>query len=176
MKKTNAARLLDGLGVAYELKTYEVDLADLGALHAAAAVGLPAGQVFKTLVARGDRSGVLLACISGGASLDLKRLATASGNKKAELVPLKEVQALTGYVRGGVSPLGAKKPYPVYLDERAFSWPRICVSAGQRGLQLFLAPQDLARAAHAAAADIAQEEGKDEYNDDDKIRQHAGRK
>lgn len=156
MKKTNAARLLDSLGAAYELKSYEVDPSDLGALHAAAAVGLPAAQVFKTLVARGDRSGVLLACIPGGASLDLKRLAAASGNKKAELVPLKEVQALTGYVRGGVSPLGAKKPYPVYLDESALHWPGICVSAGQRGLQLFLAPQVLARAAGATLGAFAQ--------------------
>lgn len=161
MKKTNAARLLEGMEIAYELKTYAVDLMDLGAAHAAEAVGLPAAQVFKTLVARGDKSGVLLVCIPGGASLDLKRLAAASGNKKVELAHLKEVRQLTGYVRGGVSPLGTKRAYPVYLDESALLWPKICVSAGQRGLQLFLAPRDLARAAQAALVRIARE-GKDE--------------
>ena len=106
-KKTNAARILDGLGIAYELKEYPVDLNDLSAVHVAASVGMPVQQVFKTLVARGDKNGVLMACIPGDGELDLKALAAVSGNKKVEMVHLKEVQGLTGYIRGGCSPLGA---------------------------------------------------------------------
>ncbi|HWQ55265.1 MAG TPA: Cys-tRNA(Pro) deacylase [Bryobacteraceae bacterium] len=147
--KTNAARLLDRAGIHYELREYEADENDLSAPHVAAAIGLPPGQVFKTLVARGDRTGVLLASIPGDAELDLKALASASGNKKVELVALKEVLPLTGYVRGGVSPLGTKKPYPLYLDSSAALWPVISVSAGLRGLQMLVAPDDLASAAEA---------------------------
>jgi Cys-tRNA(Pro)/Cys-tRNA(Cys) deacylase len=138
--KTNAARLLDRAGVRYDLREYAVDENDLSAVHVAEAVGLPPGQVFKTLVARGDRTGVLLACIPGDAELDLKALAAASGNKKTELVALKDVLPLTGYVRGGVSPLGTKKPYPLYLDNSAELWPVISVSAGVRGLQMLVDP------------------------------------
>lgn len=130
-KKTNAARILDGLGIAYELKEYPVDLNDLSAVHVAASVGMPVEMVFKTLVARGDKNGVLMACIPGDAELDLKALAAVSGNKKVEMVHLKEVQGLTGYIRGGCSPLGAKKEYPVYLDESARQWETIAVSAGK---------------------------------------------
>lgn len=154
MKKTNAARFLDGLGIAYELREYEVDEADLGAEAVAAKVGLPSGQVFKTLVARGDKTGILFACVPGESELDLKKLAAVSGNKKVELVPLKEVQPLTGYIRGGVSPLGAKKHYPVFLDESAKQWPFIAISAGIRGCQILLAAEQLALATHAKQHDL----------------------
>jgi Cys-tRNA(Pro)/Cys-tRNA(Cys) deacylase len=153
--KTNAVRMLEAEGVSYELREYEVDENDLSAPHVAEAIGMPPEQVFKTLVARGDRSGVLLACIPGNAELDLKALAAASGNKKVELVPVKEVLGLTGYIRGGVSPVGGKKPYPFYLDETAGLWDVISVSAGVRGLQMLIAPADLARITGATRCDIA---------------------
>jgi len=153
--KTNAARLLDREGVRYELRTYEVDEDDLSAPHVAEAIGMPPEQVFKTLVARGDREGVLLASIPGNMELDLKALAAASGNRKVELVAVKEVLGLTGYVRGGVSPIGTKKPYPLYLDETADLWDVISVSAGVRGCQMLLAPGDLARVAAAQRCEIA---------------------
>lgn len=147
--KTNAARILDGLGIAYELRSYEVDLEDLSATSVAAKIGLPAEQVFKTLVARGDRGGVVLAVVPGDATLDLKALARATGDRRAELVALKEVTPLTGYVRGGVTALACKKDYPVYLDETAILFDVISVSSGTRGLQLLLKPDDYARAVRA---------------------------
>ena len=153
--KTNAARILDGAGVHYELREYAVDEEDLSAPRVAQAIGLPAEQVFKTLVARGDRTGVLMACIPGSAELDLKALAAASGNKKVELVPVKEVLPLTGYIRGGVSPVGARKPYPLYLDETAGLWDVISVSAGVRGCQMLIAPDGLERVVEAHRCDIA---------------------
>src|SRR5436853_2012135 len=143
--KTNAARILDAAGVHYDLREYEVDEDDLSAPRVAEKIGMPAEQVFKTLVARGDRSGVLMACIPANTELDLKALAAASGNKKVELVAVKEVLGLTGYVRGGVSPIGVKKPYPFFLDETAILFDVISVSAGIRGCQLVLAPDDLVR-------------------------------
>jgi Cys-tRNA(Pro)/Cys-tRNA(Cys) deacylase len=146
MTKTNALRILDAAGVAYQLREYEVDENDLSAPHVAAAIGMPPEQVFKTLVARGDRTGVLLAAIPANSELDLKALAAASGNKKVDLVPVKEVLGLTGYIRGGVSPVGTRKPYPLYLDETADLWDVISVSAGVRGCQMLVAPDDLARA------------------------------
>ena len=154
--KTNAARILDGLGVAYELRSYEVDLDDLSAPTVAAKVGLPAEQVFKTLVARGDRNGVCLAVVPGDGHLDLKALARASGDRKAELVALKEVLPLTGYVRGGVTALACKKSYPVFLDETAILFERIAVSAGARGLQIVLHPEDYARAVGATLCPLVQ--------------------
>ncbi len=153
-KKTNAARILDTLGITYKLKEYPVDLADLSAVHVAASVGMPVQQVFKTLVARGDKNGVLMACIPGDGELDLKALAAVSGNKRVEMVHLKEVQGLTGYIRGGCSPLGAKKEYPVYLDASARDWEVIAISAGRRGEQILLAPDDLVRAVGAVAAEL----------------------
>ena len=153
--KTNAVRFLDRLGVRYELREYEVDPEDLSAETVAAKVGLPAEQVFKTLVARGDRGGVLMACIPANTELDLKALAAASGNKKVELVAVKEVLGLTGYIRGGVSPVGAKKPYPFFLDETVDLWDVISVSAGMRGCQMILAPEDLARVTGAQRCAIA---------------------
>jgi Cys-tRNA(Pro)/Cys-tRNA(Cys) deacylase len=168
MKKTNAARLLDKLGIAYDLMEYPVDEEDVSAENVASKVGMPLERVFKTLVARGDRTGVLVASIPGGAELDLKKLAALSGNKRVELVPLKEVQPLTGYIRGGVSPLGMKKTYPYFLDESAFhadptrwstlpAFPlgkRISVSAGVRGCQIVLDPEDLRRATGAITGDL----------------------
>jgi Cys-tRNA(Pro)/Cys-tRNA(Cys) deacylase len=155
MTKTNAARMLDSAGIHYELREYQVDENDLSAPHVAAAIGMPPEQVFKTLVARGDRTGVLLACIPANTELDLKALAAASGNKKVELVAMKEVLPLTGYIRGGVSPVGTRKPYPLYLDETADLWDIISVSAGIRGCQMLLAPDDLARAVDAQRCAIA---------------------
>src|ERR1017187_1147340 len=136
MGKTTAARMLDSAGIHYELHEYQVDEDDLSAPHVAEAVGMPPEQVFKTLVARGDRTGVLLACIPANTELDLQARATASGTKKVELVAMKEVLPLTGYIRGGVSPVGTRKPYPLYLDETADLWDIIAVSAGIRGCQL----------------------------------------
>ena len=154
-QKTNAARILDTLGIEYELKTYEVDENDLSAVHVAASVGMPIEMVYKTLVCRGDKNGILMAVIPGGGELDMKALAAASGNKRVEMVHLKEVFGLTGYIRGGCSPLGAKKEYPVYLDDSANAQSVIAVSAGKRGEQILLAPADLVQAAKAVLARIA---------------------
>jgi Cys-tRNA(Pro)/Cys-tRNA(Cys) deacylase len=153
--KTNAARALDKLGIAYEVREYPVDPDDLGAEKVAQGVGLPISQVFKTLVVRGDRCGVLLAVLAGDAELDLKALARLSGDRKVEMVPLKEVQPLTGYIRGGVTALACKKTYPVFADEQIQRHERIAVSAGMRGAQLVLAPADYLRAAGASVGPIA---------------------
>jgi len=146
MKKTNAARLLESLNIDFKLIEYEVDESDLSAESVAKKVGLPPEQVFKTLVARGDRIGVLMACIPGHAELDLKAIATVSGNKKVEMVHVKEIQQLTGYIRGGVSPIGTKKRYPIFLDESGMKFPFISISAGARGSQIFISPKDLINA------------------------------
>ncbi|WP_303840481.1 Cys-tRNA(Pro) deacylase [Selenomonas ruminantium] len=153
--KTNAARILDTLGISYELKTYEVDESDLSAVHVAESVGMPIEMVYKTLVCRGDKNGVLMAVIPGGGELDLKALAAASGNKRVEMVHLKEVFGLTGYIRGGCSPLGAKKDYPVYLDDSARQQEVIAISAGKRGEQIILKPADLITAAKATLAAVS---------------------
>jgi len=146
MKKTNAARALDKLRIPYELLEYEVDEYDLSAENVARKIGKPLEQIFKTLVLRGDKTGILIACIPGGVELNLKAIASISGNKKAALIHLKEIKSLTGYIRGGVSPLGIKKRYPTYIDESAFQFPYILVSAGVRGLQLKINPNDLLKA------------------------------
>jgi len=155
MKKTNAARFLDSLKIEYQLMEYEVDESDVSAEAVAKKTHLPLEQVFKTLVARGDKSGVLLACIPGGGQLDLKRFSEISGNKKIEMVPVKEIQALTGYIRGGVSPIGIKKRYPVYLDESALKFPLISISAGLRGCQILLDPKSLSKAIGAHISPIS---------------------
>jgi Cys-tRNA(Pro)/Cys-tRNA(Cys) deacylase len=152
--KTNAARLLDGLHIPYDLREYTVDPEDLAAESVAAKIGMPAEQVFKTLVARGDRQGVCMAVIPANTELDLKALAEAHGDRKVQLVALKEVQPLTGYIRGGVTALGARKAYPVYLDETAELFDVISVSAGVRGTQMLLAPADYIRATSAQVAAI----------------------
>lgn len=155
--KTNAARLLDSLGIAYELRNYEVDPDDLAAESVAAKIGLPPEQVFKTLVARGDRQGICLAVIPGNMQLDLKALAQRSGDRKIETVPLKEVQPLTGYIRGGVTALACKKDYPVYVDELIEVFDVISISAGVRGTQILLAPTDYLRAVEGTLGTIAKD-------------------
>ena len=154
VSKTNAARILDSLNISYELRPYEVDLEDLTAVSVARKIGLPAEQVFKTLLAQTNAGTHLFAVIPGNAELDLKKLAHAAGVKKAELASLKEVEPLTGYVRGGVTVMGAKKPFPAYADETVELFAQISVSAGQRGLQLLLAPSDYLRAANTVLADL----------------------
>ncbi len=161
-KKTNAVRLVEDQGFVCELRSYEVDENDLGAENVASKVGLPLPQVFKTLVARGDRTGVLVVCVPGDGELDLRKLAAASGNKRVELVPLKDLQPLTGYLRGGCSPLGMKKTYPTFLDASAFDHPRIAVSAGVRGLQMLLDPHNLQIATGARIADVCLRHRKEE--------------
>ena len=138
--KTNAARILEQQGIPYELLNYEVDPSDLTAERAAEKLGLPHQHVFKTLVARGDRSGICLAVIPANAILDLRALAKMSDNKKVETVSLKEVQPLTGYIRGGVTAIGCKKPYPVFIDISATQFDTIAVSAGKRGHMLMISP------------------------------------
>jgi len=157
MMKTNAVRLLDSLNIAYEIREYEVDPDDLAAESVARKVGLPAEQVFKTLVARGDKHGVCFAVVPGDQQLDLKGLAHLTGNKKIETVPLKEVQPLTGYIRGGVTALAAKKSYPVFADETIELFDVISVSAGVRGAQILLAPADYVRVTNAKVGGIAKE-------------------
>jgi len=153
--KTNAARLLDSLGIPYQLRDYEVDPDDLSAEAVARKVGLPAEQVFKTLVARGDRTGVLLAVVAGDSELDPKALARVSGDRKVDVVPLREVQPLTGYLRGGVTALGGRKDYPVFADETIELFDVISVSSGARGTQILLAPADYLRAVRARVGAIS---------------------
>lgn len=158
MKKTNAARILDKNKISYSLGEYEVDVDDLSALNVAKKIGMQLEKVFKTLVVRGDKNGVLMACIPGGAELDLKNLASISDNKKVEMVHLKEIQGLTGYIRGGVSPLGSKKAYPVYIDSSVESWDQIAISAGMRGFQILINPKDLIKVTNASIYNIVREE------------------
>lgn len=155
--KTNAARLLDSFGIPYELRDYEVDPDDLTAESVARKIDLPPEQVFKTLVARGDRTGVLLAVVPGDSELDLKALARLSGDRKVDTVSLKEVQPLTGYLRGGVTALAGKKDYPVFVDETIELFDVISVSAGARGTQLLLAPGDYLRAVRGTVGAISKE-------------------
>jgi Cys-tRNA(Pro)/Cys-tRNA(Cys) deacylase len=143
--KTNALRLLDQHGVAYDLRAYDVDLDDLSATTVAAKIGLPAEQVFKTLCVTGDRHGIALAVVPGNAAVDFKELAQLSGNRSVAMVPLKDVQALTGYLRGAVTALACKKPYPVFADETITLYDRISISCGQRGMQAIVAPADYLR-------------------------------
>jgi len=143
MTKTNAARLLDKQGVKYDLIEYEVDESDLSAISVAAKLGQDIEQVFKTLVLRGDKTGIFVCVIPGGEELDLKKAAQSSGNKNAEMVAVKEILGLTGYIRGGCSPLGMKKKYPTYIDESCILYDFIFVSAGIRGLQIKIASNDL---------------------------------
>lgn len=154
-KKTNACRALDALGVSYELKAYEFDEDDLSAETVARKVGLPAERVFKTLCVRADDHAVLLGVLPGDQILDLKALARAAGKKSVEPVAQKELVGLTGYVRGGVTALACKKPYPVFVDESAQLFPVISVSAGQRGLQIFVDPDLYLAAVSGSYAPIA---------------------
>lgn len=155
--KTNAARLLDAAAITYEIREYEVDPDDLAAESVALKVGLPPEQVFKTLVARGDRNGVCFAVVPGDQQLDLKALAKLSGDRSIDTVPLKEVQPLTGYIRGGVTALAAKKNYPVYADDTIELFDVISISSGMRGAQILLAPADYLRVTGAKIGAIAKE-------------------
>ncbi|MCD8350048.1 MAG: Cys-tRNA(Pro) deacylase [Planctomycetaceae bacterium] len=156
-QKTNAARILDRLHIDYTLVPYRVDESDLGAEHLARELGIDPDRIFKTLVLKGDRSGHFVCVVPGGKELDLKAAARASGNKSCSMLPLRDLQPTTGYVRGGCSPLGMKKHFPTYIDESAILLDRIHISAGVRGLQLLLAPDDLLRAAEAEYAPLADE-------------------
>jgi Cys-tRNA(Pro)/Cys-tRNA(Cys) deacylase len=159
--KTNAARLLDSLGISYELRAYEVDPEDLTAISVARKIGLPAEQVFKTLLAHTNTGEYLFAVIPGDAELDLKKLASAAGAKKAELASLKDVEPLTGYIRGGVTVMGAKKTFPAFADETIELFDVISVSAGQRGLQVILSPADYLQASQSTLADLTKASGGD---------------
>ena len=154
MKKTNAARILDRLKIQYELKKYKVDPNDLSAIHVAKEVNMDIKMVFKTLVARSDKNDIIMACIPGDDELHLKKLAHAANFKKVEMIHLKELQPLTGYIRGGCSPLCAKKEYPVFLDETALAWEKIAISAGIRGEQILINPNDLIKAVNATVCDL----------------------
>lgn len=159
INKTNVARLLDTAKVEYELIPYEVDESDLSAVHVAAQLGEDVDRVFKTIVLHGDKSGYFVCVVPGEHEIDLKKAAKVSGNKKCELLPMKELLPVTGYIRGGCSPIGMKKHFPTYLHESAASFDYIYVSAGQRGLQVRLAPADLLREARAAYADLIADAG-----------------
>ena len=158
-KKTNACRALDALGIAYQLRSYDVDEADLSAETAASKLGLPSEHVWKTLCLRGDDRSVLLAVIPAGYELDLKKLARAADKRALTPVPLKELTELTGYIRGGVTALACRKPYPVYVDETVLLFDEISVSAGQRGLQILIPPADYVRATQAHVADLTRPKG-----------------
>ena len=152
--KTNAVRVLEESGVPFELRTYPVDPDDLSAETVANKIGMPAEQVFKTLVVKGDRNGVCLAVIPGNTELDLKALSRLSGDRRVELAPLKDVQPLTGYIRGGVTALAGKKEYPVFIDETAILFDAISVSAGVRGTQIVLNPEDYIRIVRGTLGEI----------------------
>ena len=155
--KTNGARILDGQGIGYSLREYEVDPEDLSAPTVARKIGMPVEQVFKTLLTTDGLGGHFFAVIPGDAELDFKKLARAAGVRKAEMVSLKEVQPLTGYIRGGVTVFGANKAFPVFVDETVELFEEISVSAGVRGTQLILSPADYIRAAEATVADLTKD-------------------
>jgi Cys-tRNA(Pro)/Cys-tRNA(Cys) deacylase len=153
--KTNAARFLEGLGIVFEIREYEVDPDDVSAIAVAKKIGMPPEQVFKTLLTTDGNREYVFAVIPGDAELDFKKLARAAGMRKAEMTPLKDVQPLTGYIRGGVTVFGAKKAYPIFVDETAILFDTISVSAGTRGAQLILSPDDYLKAAEAIGEPVA---------------------
>lgn len=154
IKKTNAARLLDQLKIEYQLIPYEVDENDLGATHIAEQLGQPIERLFKTLVLRGDKTGLFVCVIPGAEEVDLKKAAKVTGNKKAEMIHVKELLPLTGYIRGGCSPIGMKKPLPTYFHQSVTDYDKVYCSAGQRGLQFCIAPADLVKAARGTICDL----------------------
>ena len=154
VSKTNAARLLDRAKIYYELIPYRVDEDDLAAVHVAEQLGEPIERVFKTLVLRGDRTGVLICVVPGDAEVDLKAAARASGNKSVEMLHMKELLPTTGYIRGGCSPIGMKKSFPTYIHSTCRLYDSIYVSAGVRGLQIRIAPDDLIRTTNASVVDL----------------------
>lgn len=153
-KKTNAARILDSLGIRYKLHTYPVDPDNLGAVHVAESVGQPVERVYKTIVLKGARSGPVVCVVQADKEVDLKLAAKASGNKSVDPLPLKDLLATTGYIRGGCTAIGMKKKYPVFVSEEMTGYDTIFVSAGQRGMQIELSPADYIRAAEALPAEI----------------------
>ena len=155
IEKTNAARLLDKAGIAYKLVPYEVDENDLAVQHVADCLGQDIAMVFKTLVLHGDKSGHIVCVVPGHMEVDLKALAKVSGNKKVEMIAMKDLLSVTGYIRGGCSPVGMKKKFPTYFHSTALSFEHIYVSAGVRGLQLEIAPSDLIKFVNATVADVA---------------------
>jgi Cys-tRNA(Pro)/Cys-tRNA(Cys) deacylase len=161
-KKTNAARILDRLKINYDLVEYAVDESDLSAVHLAETAGIPINQVFKTLVLEGDKNGNFVCIIPGGEEIDLKKAAIASSNKKVAMIKMKDLEPLTGYIRGGCSPLGMKKNFPVYIDESAFNQCFIYISAGIRGMQIRLSPDDLVRACNAKKFELSKDVGIEE--------------
>ncbi len=158
MKKTNAARILDRFKINYELIEYMVDADDLSAVHVAETAGLPIENVYKTLVLRGDKSGIFVCIVPGEKEIDLKKAAKVSLNKKAEMIKMSELEPLTGYIRGGCSPLGMKKNYPIYIDQSAGNKDFIYISAGVRGMQIKIAPSDLVFVTKAIISDLIESE------------------
>jgi Cys-tRNA(Pro)/Cys-tRNA(Cys) deacylase len=154
VKRTNVLRLLDAAGISYEVKEYPVDESDLSGIHAAELLGMPAEQIFKTLVLRGASGAYAVCCIPCAEELDLKKIARVTGEKSIELIPVKELQPLTGYIRGGCSPIGMKKQFPTFIDETAELFDTIGVSAGMRGMQVILAPADLVKFTGARMGDL----------------------
>lgn len=154
--KTNAMRLMDAAKIPYRAVEYEYDESDLSGEHVAAVTGMNPDQVFKTLVARGDKKGILVFCIPVSCTLDLKKAAHAAGDKKVEMIHMKELLGLTGYIRGGCSPVGMKKKYPTFMDETAALYDEIAISGGARGLQMVLDPQQLMEYAEITAADLVE--------------------
>lgn len=153
-KKTNAVRIMENLHIPFELLEYAIEDGHTSAANAALKIGVPEEQILKTLVVRGDKSGILMVCVPGGRELNLKTLATASGNKKIELVALREITPLTGYIRGGCSPVGTKKKYPVFIDESVLCCDYVIVNAGHQGLLFKLKPEDLIKASEASAINL----------------------
>ncbi len=155
MKKTNAMRILDSKKIDYSVREYEVNENDLGAVAVAAKTGMDIGRIYKTLVLSGDRSGYIVACIPGASEVNLKALAKVSGNKRVEMIPMKDLEKITGYIRGGCSPVGMKKGFPTFLDTDADTHERIVISGGRRGVQIELAPKDLMKICRGITGEIS---------------------
>ena len=156
INKTNAMRLLEQAGIAFRIETYEFDEEHLSGEHVASQVSLPADQIFKTLVVRGDKQGIMVFCVPVTMELDLKKAAKAAGDKKIEMTHVKELLVLTGYIRGGCSPIGMKKKYPTWIDETAMLYDEIAVSGGVRGMQIIIHPEELKDFTEAVYADVTQ--------------------
>ncbi len=156
-EKTNVMRLLDAAGIPYRSKEYEVDESDLSGVHAAKMLGQDPDSVFKTLVLKGEKTGYLVCCIPVAEEVDLKKAARAAGDKKVEMIPMKELLPVTGYIRGGCSPIGMKKKFPTYIEETAMLFDEIAVSAGMRGVQILLDPEDLKAYVQAEYADLTKD-------------------